>query len=364
MRQTARAVDDEAWFSAQEAFDIGFATSMIDDKDKEIGSNGQGVGKPMGNRYGNLDGTLNGNTFKDVLQWQRERRKKTKDLSWRVPRAEADVPRLQANRSKYALTWIGHSTFLIQLAGCNILTDPVWARWMGVAMRLAEPGLALSQLPEIDVILISHSHYDHLHIGSLRAIKRRQQREPLLLVPAGLGRFLERKGFRRVKERSWWDSHEEGALRFTFVPAQHWTRRTLWDTNRSHWGGWMVEGDGRKVYFAGDTGYFAGFREIGSRFRDIDTVLMPIGAYEPEWFMHNQHVNPEQAVQAYLDLNSPRAIIVPMHYGSFRLADDTPREALDRLLGEWQRRGLPEERLRVPGHGETLWNPVCWGQEK
>lgn len=335
--------------------------------------------------YENMDPVPTLKSFQQLNRWRKERRLKRKDLTYVVPHAEPELKWLNSNREETAVTWIGHSTFLIQHSGLNIVTDPVWAGTMGFAKRLAAPGIAIEGLPDIDIVLLSHAHYDHLHIASLRQLPG----EPLLLVPAGLSRMLKRKGFKRVQELAWWEETVIGSARFTFVPAQHWTRRTLWDTNSSHWGGWIVQGgklsdeldsarhvaagreDGQAtdasethhasecavpaiptVYFAGDSGYFRGFREIGERFPNIDCVLMPIGAYEPEWFMGAQHVTPEEAIRAYLDVGGRQ--FVPMHYGAFRLADDTPREALDRLEAEWRRLELDPAELKLLMHGETL----------
>ncbi len=232
--------------------------------------------------------------------------------------------------------------------GITIVTDPVWAQRMGAAKRLTAPGVPLDKMPPVDVVLISHGHYDHLHFGSLR----RLHGDPHIFVPEGLGRLFRRRGFRHVTELSWWRTAEFRGVTLTFVPAQHWTRRTLWDTNTSHWGGWVIEADDAPtVYFAGDSGYFRGFRDIGERF-SIDYALLPIGAYEPEWFMGPQHTTPEEAVQAFLDCRA--RLFVPMHYGAFRLADDTPKEALDRLWAEWRRRGLEEERLLCLKLGEVI----------
>lgn len=165
-----------------------------------------------------------------------------------------------------------------------------------------------------------------------------------------------------VHELPWWEKTTVGPLEFHFVPAQHWTRRTLTDTNKSLWGGWvinrsaelLVEGteNNDAIYFAGDSGYFQGFRDIGARFPGIRYALMPIGAYEPEWFMGMQHVTPEEAIQAFLDVGAET--FIPMHYGAFRLADDTPQEALDRLLTDWRRSELDSSRLKLLKHGETL----------
>ncbi|MCK9862229.1 MBL fold metallo-hydrolase [Paenibacillus sp. ATY16] len=293
------------------------------------------------------------NSIKHLQRWRQERLRKikTKDYSYSVPSVEPDLSFLHENRAKPSLTWVGHSTFFIQLAGKNMITDPVWAGQMAFQRRLTPPGLPIEEVPPVDIILISHSHYDHLHIQSLR----RLQGSKLLLVPAGLRTKLRLKGFTNVRELHWWESVVIDGIRITFVPSQHWTRRNLWDMNSSHWGGWVMEPADKNsleptIYFAGDSGYFSGFREIGSRF-DIDVALMPIGAYEPEWFMGPQHVTPEEALQAFEDTGAKW--FVPMHYGAFKLADDTPREALDRLANERERIGLDEQRVRILLHGET-----------
>ncbi|MEI7025772.1 MBL fold metallo-hydrolase [Paenibacillus sp. y28] len=302
-------------------------------------------------RYENLDGVRNEHTFADMRKWRAERKAKVKDLTTPLPQAERkQTAEVRNNRSALSYTWIGHSTFFIQLDGLNILTDPVWAGRMGFQRRLTAPGWAISELPDIDVVVISHGHYDHLDFPTLARLPG----QPAYFVPAGLGALFRRKGYWQVTEANWWECFEHQGIRLHFVPAQHWTRRSLWDMNTSHWGGWVLEGQRETLYFAGDTGYFRGFREIGSRFT-IDTVFMPIGAYEPEWFMRISHINPEDAVQAYLDLDSREAVFVPMHYGAYRLADDTGPEALERLYSAWAQRQLPDQRLRVLAIGETCF---------
>jgi L-ascorbate metabolism protein UlaG (beta-lactamase superfamily) len=300
-------------------------------------------------RYENLDGVSMKKSFADFRRWQKERKSKKKDLSYQVPRvAVPQYEQLHTNRSRTLLSWVGHSTFVIQMNGITIVTDPVWAKRMGTAKRLSEPGIPLSEMPPVDVVLISHGHYDHLHFPSIRKLKGNAH----LFVPVGLGRLFRRRGYKQVTELAWWETQQLHGVTFTFVPAQHWTRRTLWDMNTSHWGGWVIEANGKPtIYFAGDSGYFRGFREIGERF-SIDYALLPIGAYEPEWFMGPQHVTPEEAVQAFLDCQA--GFFIPMHYGAFRLADDTPKEALDRLFAEWKRRGLNDRRLKFLKLGEVL----------
>lgn len=302
-------------------------------------------------RYQNYDNVEMKNTVAELFKWSRERRKKKKDLQTQIPYSEENaVDRLQQNKDDFSLTWIGHSTFFIQMDGVNILTDPVWSKRMGLQKRQTEPGIPIDQLPKMNVVLISHGHYDHLDFPTLRKLKG----DITYLVPAGLKDLFRRKGYQKVIEADWWDTIDYANVSLSFVPAQHWTKRTLTDTNTSHWGGWVIESRKRKknVYFVGDTGYFRGFKEIGERF-DIETVLMPIGAYEPEWFMSLSHINPEDAIKAYLELNGKK--FIPMHYGAYRLADDTGPEALERLIKEWSRLKLNPDELTVLKIGETIW---------
>ncbi|MEN1966652.1 MBL fold metallo-hydrolase [Lentibacillus sp. N15] len=300
------------------------------------------------NRYENIDTHIKPNTVKDILRWQKERRRKKKDMSFQVPFTnKTEEQFLQTNRSLSTITWIGHSTFLIQMNGRNILFDPVWAKRMGFQKRLSPPGIPIDELPAIDLVLISHSHYDHLHDASIKKLKG----NPMFVVPIGLAKWFHRKGIHKTIECAWWEEHTVTGLKLAFVPAQHWTKRTLTDTNCSHWGGWVLQDSEQTIYFAGDSGYFNGFEAIGKTY-DIDYCLMPIGAYEPEWFMSSQHVTPEDAVKAFIDTNAKT--MIPMHYGTFMLADDTPKEALDRLLAEWEKRKLDDNNLKVMKVGETI----------
>ncbi|MFC5701732.1 MBL fold metallo-hydrolase [Cohnella faecalis] len=301
-------------------------------------------------RFGNMDpiGTSSARTHFDRWRQERLHKIRTKDYSHCVPNVKPDLKFLQSNRTETSVTWIGHSTFLIQAAGLNIVTDPVWARRMAFQKRLAPPGIELSDMPPADVVLISHSHYDHLHVSSLRRLRGPKK----MLVPAGLRSKLFIRGFRDTEEFHWWEDTAFHGVKITFVPAQHWTRRNPWDMNASHWGGWVIETEhGPTVYFAGDSGYFRGFKDIGRRF-DIDVALLPIGAYDPEWFMASQHVSPEEALQAFRDLGAE--FFVPMHYGAFKLADDTPKEALERLETERARLQIPAEKVFILPHGETM----------
>lgn len=297
--------------------------------------------------YSNLDNINNDKSFKELWTWMRSRPKKP--VTWNVPQYGGKDPAwLRSNRGADTITWIGHSTFLIQHNGVNIVTDPVWAKRMGTSRRLTAPGVALHELPPIDIVLISHSHYDHLDYRSLSRLPGK----PAAFVPEGLGPAVRRRGADTVVELPWWGKTKAGGLEFHMVPAQHWSRRTPWDTNTSHWGGWIIrpESGGKATYYAGDSGYFRGFRDIGERF-DIGPALLPIGAYDPVWFMQISHMTPEEAVQAFLDLRAES--FVPMHYGAFMLADDTPLEAAQRLDAAWSGRTLPADKLHKLELGET-----------
>ncbi|OKP67917.1 MBL fold metallo-hydrolase [Paenibacillus sp. P3E] len=314
-------------------------------------------------RYNNIDNVSTDKTLKQLRQWREERRMKKKDYSYKVPNHPPKLDYLIKNRLDTTITWIGHSTFLLQYEGMNIITDPVWAQRLGFEKRICQPGIPLSGIPPVDLILISHSHYDHLHLASIRKLYRAGT---TLVVPVGLKRKMVRKGFANCLEMQWWEELTLGAVKLTFVPTQHWTRRTPFDTNTSHWGGFVLQpaepgkhprGDGAahelppNLYFAGDSGFFPGFKEIGSRFK-LHVALMPIGAYEPEWFMSSQHVTPEEAIQAFMDVGAE--LMVPMHFGTFRLADDTAREALDRMEQARLAHGIDGKRIRTLAYGETL----------
>ncbi|OKP86230.1 MBL fold metallo-hydrolase [Paenibacillus helianthi] len=314
-------------------------------------------------RYNNIDNVSTDKTLKQLRQWREERRMKKKDYSYKVPNHPPKLDYLIKNRLDTTITWIGHSTFLLQYEGMNIITDPVWAQRLGFEKRICQPGIPLSGIPPVDLILISHSHYDHLHLASIRKLYRAGT---TLVVPVGLKRKMVRKGFANCLEMQWWEELTLGAVKLTFVPTQHWTRRTPFDTNTSHWGGFVLQpaepgkhprGDGAahelppNLYFAGDSGFFPGFKEIGSRFK-LHVALMPIGAYEPEWFMSSQHVTPEEAIQAFMDVGAE--LMIPMHFGTFRLADDTAREALDRMEQARLAHGIDGKRIRTLAYGETL----------
>ncbi len=240
-------------------------------------------------------------------------------------------PRLVSN-GQLGLTFIGHASFFAQIGGCNIVIDPNFARWLFVLKRLRRPGIDVRDLPDIDVVLITHAHFDHLHRPSLRAIVqhtlRQRGRAPLIVVPHHVFDLVSDIGFQDVVELDWWNNYRHGNLTVTHVPSRHWGARILRDAHRGY-GGYVLRDARHSLYHAGDTAYFSGFREIGNRLGP-ELALLPIGAYNPPSF-RNVHTSPDDATRAFLDLNS--RWMVPMHYGTFRLSHepmDEPLQLLDR----------------------------------
>jgi L-ascorbate metabolism protein UlaG (beta-lactamase superfamily) len=258
---------------------------------------------------------------------------------------------LPPHTTEASITWIGHSTFLLRIAGQSILTDPVLGRRVGNRFlgvrRLTSPGLSYEQLPQIDVVVISHSHYDHLDNPTIRQLGRR----PIYLVPLGMGSHLWGLGCNKIIEYNWWESIDVLDISFSLVPAQHSSYRSPWDRNRTLWGGWVIHGGGTRIYFAGDTAYFGEFRRIATRYAPIDFALLPIGGYEPQRIMRSLHMTPEEAGQAYLDLAA--RVLVPMHWGTFPLTAERTDEPFCRLYHWWTRNELDSDNLWSLNLGET-----------
>ena len=269
-----------------------------------------------------------------------------------APRAEASR-RGPVSAQDAVVTWVGHATVLVELDGVTVLTDPQWSdrasplSWMG-PRRLSPPGIPFDDLPRIDVVLISHDHYDHLDLPTVRRLA--QVHAPLFLVPLGMKAWFEANGIARAEELDWWQSREYRGLRFVCTPTQHFAQRSLWDQNRRLWGSWAVVGRERRFYFSGDTGYFAGFKAIGERLGPFDLAAIAIGAYLPRPMMHPHHVSPEEAVQALGDLRG-RALL-GIHWGTFDLADEPLDEPPRLMRAEAARRGIASDRAWILPMGE------------
>ncbi len=255
----------------------------------------------------------------------------------------------------FAVTYVNHATLLVQLPGLNILTDPVWSErvspftWTG-PKRVHAPGIPFEGLPRIDVVLVSHNHYDHLDVPTLQRLAATHH--PRILVPLGDKAWLTEAGVTGVEEADWWDEFSVGEdTKVVFTPSQHWSARGLFDRRRSLWGSYVVERRGEALYFAGDTGYAAHFRATAARFPRIRVALLPIGAYEPRWFMQPQHMNPADAVQALLDLKAE--VAVGMHFGCWQLTDEAIDQPAKDLEAARSAAGIPAERFAVPKPGET-----------
>jgi L-ascorbate metabolism protein UlaG (beta-lactamase superfamily) len=304
-----------------------------------------------GRRFFNPGGTADNNVWA-VFRWLATRRRA------RWPRHVDDPPPGELppapGPDEVAATFVNHDTFLLRGAGLGVLTDPVWSerasplRWAG-PRRVRTPALPFDRLPTVQVVLVSHNHYDHMDLPTLRRLRERF--DPLFVTSLGNRACLRRRGLDRVEELDWWQSLPAGELEVTLTPARHFSARGLFDRDRTLWGGFLLRFGPVTVYFASDSGYGPHFAEIRRRAGPIDLALLPIGAYEPRWFMARAHINPAEAVQAHLDLN-PR-LSVAMHFGTFQLTDepiDEPVRALQVALAE---RGIDPSRFRVPAFGET-----------
>ena len=252
-------------------------------------------------------------------------------------------------------TFIGHSTFLVQTAAGNILTDPMYSMRAGPfnligPRRTRPPAVRLADLPPISMVLLSHNHYDHCDLRTLRTLARRF--DPLVVTPLGNARLVRRTGIRRVEELDWWESSSGSPVPVTLTPAQHFAARTPWDRNRALWCGFVFETGGRKVLFAGDSGYGGHFAMIRDRFGPMDVAMLPIGAYEPRWFMQPIHMNPEEAVQAHVDLEA--SLSIGMHFGTFQLTLEGIDEPARALTASLHSRSMTLDTFLVPGFGESL----------
>lgn len=310
-----------------------------------------------GSRFYNLDPKVKGE--KDLLQvikW----RLTTHHNPWVLPVENLNKPKpelfLKIKKNECVITWINHATELIQFAGLTVLTDPIFSErasplsWFG-PKRARKPGVALRALPKIDVVVISHNHYDHMDVSSIKQLC--DQYDPLFIVPLGNASILRSQGVRKIVELDWWQSHPIGFDNtITLTPAQHWSGRGIFDHCKALWGGYLIESQGLKVFFAGDTGYNTHFKILRERYGEMDVSLLPIGSYEPRWFMGENHLNPQEAVQAHLDLGSKMSI--GMHFGTFQLSSEGIDDPVLMLGKSIAAHHLTEQTFIAPQNGQTV----------
>ena len=292
--------------------------------------------------------------FSDLIKWRWNR---TQPEPFNFKLHKNDPKFLKENREIPTLTWIGHATLLIQIKGVNILTDPHLTQRASPfsfagPKRYTAPGLLIEDLPIIDLILISHNHYDSLDKLTIKTLYERQpDKHPKIFVPLKLKQWFLDLGIKNVTELDWEESAKFGEWKIHAVPVQHWSSRTPFDRNKTLWAGWVLEAEGFRFFFAGDTGYSKDFKNLGDQFGQFDLAAIPIGAYEPRWFMKSAHVNPEEAVMIHRDINARYS--VGIHWGTFILTDEPVNEPPIRLLTALKKEGISKEKFFVMKHGET-----------
>lgn len=253
-----------------------------------------------------------------------------------------------------SLTFINHASFLLQTGELAILMDPLYSEraspfsFMG-PKRVRKPGVAFDALPKIDLVLVSHNHYDHMDLPTLKRLAERD--EPRFVTTLGNRDALNRAGIQTVDELDWWETWNQPGVKVTCTPAQHFSARSAFDRDRTLWGGFLIELAGRRILFSGDSGYHSHFRQIGERVGPIDVALLPIGAYRPRWFMREIHMDPSEAVEAHIDLNA--ALSIGMHFGTIQLTDEGIDEPVTELRRKLAERGLAPDTFQTLGFGES-----------
>jgi N-acyl-phosphatidylethanolamine-hydrolysing phospholipase D len=322
--------------------------------------------------FTNMHGPAGGKPFTDFLRWQYERRRDglppppsarvSGHAGFEVVRPDLDLLHANHRGGRITVTWIGHATLFIQIGGRNILVDPVFSEraspvsFAGPRRRVPVP-VRLDELPPVDIVLISHNHYDHLDRPTVHALRDQPAGEPIFFAPLGVDLWLGRERVTRIERLDWWEHRRiEGgggaeALDIHLTPAHHWSSRSPFDRNATLWGGFVVQAPDFSFWYSGDTGYSRDFLDIRRRFGSFDLAAIPVGSYEPRWFMGEQHVNPAEAVQVFLDVDAREAIGV--HWGTFELTDEPLDEPMVLLPKALDAMGIDRSRFALFRHGET-----------
>lgn len=307
--------------------------------------------------YANTDGSRIDKPLWDVLAWSVSRSSDAGlPRSGPLPVVREAQGVAAAQPGELSATWLGHASVLLRLDGVTLLTDPQFSPraspvgWAGPE-RFTPLPYAPEALPHIDIVLLSHNHYDHLDVPSLRQLMAQPGGAPLFVVPQGVQNLLKDEGIGPVQVLGWWQHAELAGVEITGVPAHHWSARGMFDRHTTHWGGWVVRKGGRSAYYVGDTGYSADFRAIGERFPGLELALVPVGAYEPREFMKDQHVNPAEAVQIHRDVGARHSLGI--HWGTFPLADESPEQTQQDVAQALTAQQLPTDALRLIAHGAT-----------
>ena len=298
-------------------------------------------------QYKNTNGIAIDKPFSDLLKWQRNQ----EDPETIAIEISSEWKSFDLSKEDNYSIWIGHSTFLIKKNGLTVLTDPIFSKRASPfknfgPKRLIPPAISINELPNIDVVTISHNHYDHLDISSLEILSKLNP-NVIFLIPMGDKNIFDKRNIKNVYEFEWWESKEIKNIKFTFTPVQHWSARGLFDKNDSLCGGWYYKDSDYSIYHAGDTGYSNDFVETKSRLGSPKYSFIPIGAYEPEWFMAASHVNPEDAIQIMLDLESEYSF--GMHWATFTLTDEDTIEPKIRLKKALEKAKLNNFSTLMPG---------------
>ena len=298
-------------------------------------------------------GSVKAKGLGDVIKWSTNRKRQPWEEITDVKKWPKPVSRFDEG---IRITFVNHSTFLIQVAGINILTDPIWSQRTSPVQfagpkRMRPPGISFEDLPRIDYVIISHNHYDHLDVGTMKMLIKGH--DPHVITPLGVGKFVKNLGSDRVKDLDWWQASDlNQEVKITSVPAQHFSGRGTRDRDATLWCGYVISSGIGSIYFAGDSGYGSFFKEIGRKFENIKVSLIPIGAYLPRWFMSPIHISPAEAIKVHNDVNSELSIA--MHFGTFPLADDGQFQPVEDLKSTLNEAGISTDRFVILEEGQDI----------